>query len=120
MRTTAIVPNHFSVFQRQLISELYQIGETMRSITLGDRKVYGCDCCTEPYISNGMKMIDWERDDLHGEKKHRVPMYCPHDICPYKELEQFGSYENYDQIAKNNCKNLLKFLFRKGAENEEK
>lgn len=52
----------------------------MRSITHEERRKYGCSDCGDAVS----KMWHKERKNL-----------CPHAKCPYKELKEYESYEEY-------------------------
>lgn len=52
----------------------------MRNITNEDRRKYGCCDCRDAVSKMWYK-----------ERK----TFCPHEKCPYKELKEYNSYEEY-------------------------
>lgn len=59
----------------------------------------GCDCCG---------------DAIH-EKWTRV-ISCPHDVCPYKDLDGIENWKQYDAPARKRSARATKGLGRKVVE----
>lgn len=67
----------------------------MRGITYEERRKYGCCDCSD-LVS---KMWHKERRTL-----------CPHDKCPYKELNDYDSFDEY--LKENQGDTELKFFLQ--------
>lgn len=54
----------------------------------------GCNYCMD------MERHKVEKEYENGNKHMIYSKFCPHDRCPYRELDKFETYDDYMKVCK--------------------
>ena len=65
----------------------------LRGIKKGELKARGCAYCADVQKRGSLK--NWEYQEYERQKISLALHRCPHEECPYKELEHLTNYEAY-------------------------
>ena len=77
----------------------------LRPLTSRDLRKRGCEWC----LDHRFTIINWPGYQYGNKRTHA----CIHDICPYRELDEYETYNDYLKHAKNEgYEKLLDSVFK--------
>lgn len=75
----------------------------MRLITLQEANKRGCAYCMDKCSARNVPYNKSDKRSL----KHMKGAACPHEVCPYTDLDEYETYEDYCKSLSKKCAEMF-------------